>query len=145
MAIGVGSWRWESGSASLWAVVTGRWRVCLTPAAPRTSAAEALCERSWLEGWDDWLRRADLLPGTPFLISPEFEYDVALNGFFLDVPMAGRSPRTQEGYARDLAAFLNFLWLARGGRSWRDASAADHLAYLQWRRRDAAGPRVAGS
>jgi site-specific recombinase XerD len=46
------------------------------------------------------------------------------------------SARTQEGYARDLAAFLNFLWLARGQRSWRDAGEADHLAYLQWRRRD---------
>jgi hypothetical protein len=27
-------------------------------------------ERRWLEDWDDWLRREDLLPGTPFLISP---------------------------------------------------------------------------
>jgi len=59
--------------------------------------------------------------------------------------MAARSPRTQQGYARDLAAFLNFLWLARDRRSWRDASEADHLAYLPWRRRDAEGPGVAGA
>ena len=102
-------------------------------------------ERCWLEDWDDWLRREDLLPGTPFLISPGFEYDVVVNGFFADVPMAASSQRTREGYARDLAAFFNFLWLARDARSWRDATAADHLAYLQWRRRDPAGPRVAGS
>jgi site-specific recombinase XerC len=102
-------------------------------------------ERCLLDDWDDWLRREDLLPGTPFLISPDFEYDVVVNGFFADVPMAAGSQRTREGYARDLAAFFNFLWLARDGRSWRDATAADHLAYLQWRRRDAAGPRVAGS
>jgi Phage integrase, N-terminal SAM-like domain len=126
-------------------VTTGRWRVCLTPATPRLSVAETLVERRWLEDWDDWLRREDLLPGTPFLLSPGFEYDVVVNGFFADVPMAASSQRTREGYARDLAAFFNFLWLARDGRSWRDAAAADHLAYLQWRRRDAAGPRVAGS
>jgi hypothetical protein len=27
-----------------------------------------------------WLRREDLLPGTPFLISPALAYDVVLNG-----------------------------------------------------------------
>jgi len=69
--------------------------------------------------WDDWLRREDLLPGTPFLISPGFEYDVVVNGFFAHVSMAASSQRTREGYARDLAAFLNFLWLARNGRSVR--------------------------
>ena len=96
-------------------------------------------------GLDEWLRREDVLPRTPFLISPGFEYDVALNEFFLDAPMAARSPRTLEAYARDLARFLNFLWLARGDKSWRDVTAADHVAYLSWRRRDAEGPRVTGS
>jgi site-specific recombinase XerD len=102
-------------------------------------------ERCWLEDWDEWLRREDVLPRTPFLISPGCEYDVALNEFFLDAPMAARAPRTLEAYARDLARFLNFLWLARGDKSWRDVNAADHVAYLSWRRRDAEGPRVAGS
>jgi hypothetical protein len=102
-------------------------------------------ERRWLEDWDDWLRREDVLPRTPFLISPGCEYDVALNEFFRDSPIAARAPRTLEAYASDLARFLNFLWLARGDKSWRDVTAADHLAYLSWRRRDAAGPRVAGS
>jgi len=50
---------------------------------------------------------------------------------------------TQAGYARDLVAFLSFLHRARGGRSWRDATEADHVAYLLWRRRDEHGPRVA--
>jgi hypothetical protein len=59
--------------------------------------------------------------------------------------MVTSARRTQEGYASDLAAFLNFLWLARGQRSWRDADEADHLAYLQRRRRDCDGPQVAGS
>ncbi|WP_410580327.1 tyrosine-type recombinase/integrase [Amycolatopsis sp. lyj-108] len=49
---------------------------------------------------------------------------------------------TSNGYARDLAAFLNFLWRARGEKSWRDATEADHLAYLVWRRRDSQGPKV---
>jgi hypothetical protein len=113
----------------LCAVITGRWRVCVTLEAPRISAWEMPFERCWLEDWDDWLRREDLLPGTLFLISPGFEYDVVVNGFFAHVPMAASSQRTREGYARDLAAFFNFLWLARDGRSWRDATAADHLAY----------------
>lgn len=127
-------------------MVTGRWRVCFTPwAATWVPSRELPFERRWLEDWDEWLRREDVLPRTPFLISPGCEYDVALNEFFLDSLMAARSPRTLEGYARDLAAFLNFLWLARDGRSWRDVTAADHVAYLSWRRRDSAGPRVAGS
>ena len=50
------------------------------------------------------------------MISPGFEYDVVVNGFFADVRMAASSQRTREGYARDLAAFFNFLWLARDGR-----------------------------
>ena len=104
-----------------------------------------LFDARWLEDWSDWLAREGLLPGTPFLISPTAEYDVVLNGFFRDARMVTSARRTQEGYARDLAAFLNFLWLARGQRSWRDAGEADHLAYLQWRRRDSAGPQVAGS
>ena len=107
--------------------------------------ADSLPFASSLEGWRDWLRREGIVPGTPFLISPVFEYDVVLNGFFLSAQMAGMSRRTLERYAGNLAAFLTFLLVARDGRSWRDASEADHLAYLAWRRRDAAGPRVEGA
>ncbi|MFE4610884.1 site-specific integrase [Streptomyces niveus] len=52
---------------------------------------------------------------------------------------------TQFGYARDLAGFLSFVWSSREGRLWRDATEADHLAYLTWRRRDPDGPRVDGA
>jgi hypothetical protein len=84
-------------------VITGRWRVCFTPgAAPRVSGPELPFERRWLEDWGEWLRREDVLPRTPFLASPGCEYDIALNEFFLDGPMAARSPRPLEGYARQL-------------------------------------------
>jgi hypothetical protein len=59
--------------------------------------------------------------------------------------MIGAAKTTQAGYARDLAAFLSFLWSARERRSWRDATETDHLAYLVWRWRDPNGPRVAGA
>jgi site-specific recombinase XerD len=93
-------------------------------------------------GWSEWLAEEDIRVGTPYLISPTFEYDVELNAFFRSAVMVGRAWTTQVGYAGDVKAFLNFLWRARGGRSWRDATEADHLAYLVWRRRDAGGPRV---
>jgi integrase len=91
------------------------------------------------------LADAEVEAGTPFLLSPLLEYDVILNGFFQQLVMKGSAKTTQAGYARDLAAFLSFLWSARDGRSWRDATQADHLAYLVWRRRDPDGPRVAGA
>ncbi len=97
------------------------------------------------DGWPDWLRESGLVAGTPFLVSPTLEFDVVLNSFFRDVVMAGRSRSTQDGYARDLAGFLTFLWVARERRGWRDATEADHLAYLHWRRHDPDGPRVAGA
>lgn len=78
-------------------------------------------------------------------MSPLLEYDVTLNEFFRQPAMRRAALSTQAGYAQNLAAFLSFLWSARDGRSWRDASEDDHLAYLWWRRRDPAGPRVAGA
>jgi hypothetical protein len=96
-------------------------------------------------GWPEWLTESGLEVGTPFLVSPSLEYDVVLNEFFRHPTMAGAARTTQAGYARDLAAFLSFLWSARKRRSWRDAVEDDHLAYLAWRRRDPDGPRVAGA
>ena len=81
--------------------------------------------------------------GTPFLLDPALDYDVALNAFFRSADMLRCAPLTQVGYARDLAAFLTFLWSARGGRGWREATTPDHLAYLVWRRFDEAGPHLA--
>jgi site-specific recombinase XerD len=92
--------------------------------------------------WDRWLAEDDTPARTPFLISPEFEYDVALNAFFRSATMVGAAGNTQAGYARDVAAFLTFLWSCRDGKSWREATEADHTAYLIWWRRDEHGPRV---
>ncbi|MDQ7809005.1 hypothetical protein Q5425_35180 [Amycolatopsis sp. A133] len=78
-------------------------------------------------------------------MSPTFQFDVELNEFFRSPEMAQRAQLTQQGYARDVAAFLSFLsflWASRDRRVWRDATEADHLAYLTWRRHDPAGPRV---
>lgn len=71
--------------------------------------------------WEGWLLRAEVVARTPFLLSPSLEYDVVLNGFFQSAGMVASAWNTQAGYARDLAAFLTFLWSAREGRSWREA------------------------
>jgi len=47
-----------------------------------------------------------LEPGTPFLVSPEFEYDGALNRFFQSPGLRVKAVKTQFAYAGDLAAFL---------------------------------------
>ena len=86
------------------------WRVHRVPAelpSPSSlpaSLAELRCD------WEAWLADSDIPVGTPFLISPRFEYDVALNAFFSSVEMVAAPRTTQEGYARDVAAFLTFLW-----------------------------------
>ena len=72
---------------------------------------------AWDKKAEAWLARAELVPGTLFLLSPLAEYDVDLNGFFADSRMVTSAWRTQHGYARDLAAFLTFLWLSRDDRS----------------------------
>ncbi|BBZ14576.1 tyrosine-type recombinase/integrase [Mycobacterium branderi] len=95
--------------------------------------------------WDGWLRRAAIVPGTPFLLSPRLEYDIELNAYFQSGAMIGRALKTQEGYARDLAAFLTFAERRRSGRSWKDLDEADHIAYHFWRRRDPSGPNVLGA
>ena len=95
--------------------------------------------------WEGWIAGEGLAIGTPFLISPTYEFDVVLNGYFLQASMVGAIGKTREAHARDLAAFLSFLRLARNERCWRDAAEADHLAYLGWRRRDPLGPRVSGA
>jgi hypothetical protein len=124
---------------------SGGWRVCFTrrdlpgPAVPRPFAEQLPGDLG------SWLDAVGIPDGTPFLLSPLFEYDVTLNGFFHGPQMVIAPPNTQAGYARDIARFMTFMSLARGGKSWRAATENDHLAYLAWRRRDPAGPLVAGS
>jgi hypothetical protein len=74
------------------------------------------------EDWDAWLAEIGVPVGTPFLTSPLFECDVQLNMFVRCPSMLGAAPNTQTGYARNLKAFLDFLWAARGSVSWRDAA-----------------------
>ncbi|GAA5766174.1 tyrosine recombinase XerC [Streptosporangium roseum] len=91
---------------------------------------------------DEWLDRRDVLDGQPFLLSPQGEYDVALNRYFEQIGMATAPWNTQAAHARDLRNFLDFLWANRGGRPWREATPEDRAAYERWRRKDPAGPRV---
>lgn len=67
----------------------------------------------------DWLSGAGLVGGMPFLISPVYDFDLTLNRYFYSVAMLGSAVNTREAHARDLAAFLSFLWLARGRTGWR--------------------------
>jgi hypothetical protein len=106
-----------------------RWHVCFT----RRDLPGGARVQEWLEDWEDWLDRADIVEGTPFLLSPVFDYDVGLNEFFLSAQMQGRPQNTLDAYARDLAGFFTFLWTARGCQDWRDATEGDHLAYKVWR------------
>lgn len=108
------------------------------PSARLSSSLPALKSADWSQ----WRQQAAIPERTPFLISPTFEFDVDLNGFFLSGEMLGRARNTQDGYARDVRAFLNFLWCNRKQTSWRDVTAADHVAYLVWRRTDPDGPRI---
>src|SRR5690242_11648589 len=89
----------------------------------------------------DRLDTDDVPDGTPYLMSPTFEYDTALNAYFLSAAVVGAPDNTRVNQAGALKRFLDFLWSARSGRSWRDATEADHLAFHHWRRRDEDGPR----
>lgn len=77
-------------------------------------------------------------------MSPRFEYDVTLNAYFRQAHVMAAPWNTNANRGRAIRAFLDFLWSARGGKSWRDASVDDHLAYHSWRRLDEAGPGVEG-
>jgi hypothetical protein len=102
------------------------------------------CLRDLPDELAGWLDEAGLPDGLPFLLSPRYEYDVVLNSYFHRVSLIDAPWNSNANRARALAGFLNFLHSARGGRSWRQATEGDHLAFHQWRRRDPSGPRVAG-
>jgi site-specific recombinase XerD len=121
------------------------WRVWFLPSALALPAEPAGFVAELPSDWAGWLASCGMPAGTPFLLDPEFEYDVDLNLFFRSGEMLGSAWNTQAGYARDLARFLTFLWVARDRRSWRAATADDHVAFLVWRRRDESGPRISDS
>ena len=112
-------------------MVQTRWQVRFTRAVAVTPAAEPMPFVADLPAdWEGWIAGEGLAIGTPFLISPTYEFDVVLNGYFLQASMVGAIGKTREAHARDLAAFLSFLRLARNEKCWRDVAEADHLAYL---------------
>lgn len=95
-------------------------------------------------GLDERLDVLGVPAGQPFLVGPRGEYDLALNRYFA-VWLAHSPPNTQAAHARDLRTFLDFLWSARTGKGWRDASTEDRVAFEWWRRRDETGPRIQDS
>ena len=125
-------------------MITNGWRVWRLPGELRAPGQPHPFGAGLVEEWDRWRPGESVPAGTPFLLDPRWCYDVELNAFFRSAEMLSSARNTQLGYAHDLAAFLSFLWAARGGRGWRDATAEDHLAYLAWRLRDEDGPRVSG-
>ncbi len=44
---------------------------------------------------DDWLDREDIPDGVPYLISPDHEYDIDLNRYFLRLALMGASRNTE--------------------------------------------------
>jgi site-specific recombinase XerD len=126
-------------------VFEGHWRLEVTRRG-LAPLATLLPEAAGIgDDLDGWLDQEDIPDGVPYLISPGFEYDVVLNRYFLRPTLVGAPGNTQLAVARDIRRFLDFLWRSRDRRGWRDATEADHDAYWYWRRRDPAGPRVAGS
>ncbi len=122
-------------------MVTTGWRVAFTERRlPRPRAHDPLVDV--LGGLDEWLDARGVLDGQPFLISPDGRYDVTLNRYFEQAGMSAAPWNTQAAYARDLKNFLDFLWLNRSGKSWREAVPEDRAAYERWRRKDPRGPRV---
>jgi len=126
-------------------VLENHWRLQLTRRGLAPLSALLPEAGGAADSLDGWLDREDIPDGVPYLISPDFEYDIGLNRYFLRPALVGASRNTQLAAARDVRRFLDFLWCAREGLGWRDAAEADHDAYWYWRRQDPTGPRVAGS
>ncbi|MFC9916411.1 hypothetical protein [Streptomyces sp. NPDC127197] len=79
--------------------------------------------------WERWLDDLGIPDGTPYLLSPSFVYDIQLNSYFHRVDFLEGPLNSQNNRASALERFLNFLHSNRGGKGWRDAAGADHLAY----------------
>lgn len=54
--------------------------------------------------WDSWLDKAGITNGTPYLLSPIFAYDVALNAYFHRVVLLESSWHSQNNTAADWGA-----------------------------------------
>lgn len=92
----------------------------------------------------DYEGPCDIPSGLPFLIRSDGKCDRRVNAFFESPAMRLRAQHTKLAYAHDVATFFTFAE-RRGCRDWTEITTEDHMAYLEWRIRDADGPRVAAS
>jgi site-specific recombinase XerD len=89
-----------------------------------------------LAGWADLDQRedaADIGPGHPILIDPEFRLDPLLARFLGRSRFVWLADGTRQAYAKDYRLFFSFLW--QRGRYWHEADPDDLLDWEAWRRR----------
>jgi len=90
-----------------------------------------------LAGWGDLDQReeaADIGPGHPILIDPQYRLDPVLARFLSRSRFAWLAEGTRRAYAKDYRLFFSFLW--QRGRYWHEADPDDLLDWEAWRRRD---------
>jgi hypothetical protein len=90
-----------------------------------------------LAGWADLDQReeaADIGPGHPILIDPQYRLDPGLARFLSRSRFAWLAEGTRRAYAKDYRLFFSFLW--QRGRYWHEADPDDLLDWEAWRRRD---------
>ena len=90
-----------------------------------------------LAGWADLDQRedaADIGPGHPILIDPEYRLDPVLARFLGRSRFAWLAEGTRQAYAKDYRLFFSFLW--QRGKYWHEADPDDLLDWEAWRRRD---------
>jgi hypothetical protein len=99
-----------------------------------------------LSGWADLDEResaADIEPGHPILVDPEFRIDPVLARFLARSRFTWLAEGTREAYAKDYRLFFSFLW--QRGKYWHEADPDDLLDWESWRRRGQPGQRISGS
>jgi site-specific recombinase XerD len=99
-----------------------------------------------LAGWADLDEResaADIEPGHPILVDPEFRIDPVLARFLARSRFTWLAEGTREAYAKDYRLFFSFLW--QRGKYWHEADPDDLLDWEAWRRRGQPGRRISGS
>jgi site-specific recombinase XerD len=100
-----------------------------------------------LAGWADLDQReeaADIGPGQPILIDPQYQLDPVLARFLSRSRFAWLAEGTRRAYAKDYRLFFAFLW--QRGRYWHEADPDDLLDWEAWRRRDQQpGREIGGS
>jgi hypothetical protein len=57
-------------------MITSRWHVGFTPTELPSPSTPLPFVAELRDDWEEWLRQAEVVPGTPFLLSPTLEYDV---------------------------------------------------------------------